>query len=105
MESLVNVRIDCEPARIQLPNAFTPDGDGINDTFGILTKAGKEYVVEMQIWNRWGQLVFSSRDGQARWDGSHKGRPAPADEYAYRIVVGCVDGAQEVYTGSLTLIR
>ena len=105
MESLVKVRIDCDPARIQLPNAFTPDGDGLNDTFGILTRAGKEYVVEMQIWNRWGQLVFSSRDGQARWDGSQNGRPAPADEYAYRIVVGCTDGAREVYTGSLTLIR
>ena len=105
LESTVHVRVDCDPARVQIPNAFTPDGDGINDSFGILTVAGREKVLNMQIWNRWGQLVFESTDPQARWQGGHSGKPAPSDVYAYRIVVGCADGAFRVYTGEISLLR
>ncbi|MBK7408650.1 MAG: gliding motility-associated C-terminal domain-containing protein [Saprospirales bacterium] len=105
LETMVHVRIDCDPGRVQIPTAFTPDGDGVNDTFGILTVAGREKVLEMQVWNRWGQTVFESTDPQARWQGDHRGKPAPSDVYAYRIVVGCADGFLEVYTGEVTLLR
>lgn len=105
LSSAIQVRIDCDPGRIQIPDAFTPDGDGVNDTFGILTKAGKEVVGEMKIWNRWGQLVFSSANPQARWDGNFGNEPAQSDAYAYLIEVRCPDGLARVYSGSVTLIR
>lgn len=105
LSGTVQVRVDCDPGRVQIPNVFTPDGDGVNDSFGILTVAGKETVSEMQVWNRWGQLVFESRNPQARWDGTFRKQPSPSDEYVYRIVVICPDGLSKVYTGSVTLIR
>ena len=77
----------------------------MNDTFGILTAAGKEKVSEMQVWNRWGQLVFQSQNAQARWDGAFKNAPAASDVYVYRIRVGCADGAENIYSGELSLIR
>jgi gliding motility-associated-like protein len=101
LQSQVEVRIDCDPQRIQIPSAFTPDGDGINDTFGVLTRAGRELVLEMQVWNRWGQSVFHSREAQARWDGGG----APSDVYVYRIAVGCPDGSQAIYTGEISLLK
>ena len=105
LESTVNVRIDCDPERVQIPNAFTPDGDGRNDTFGILTVAENESVWEMQVWNRWGQRVYRSTDSKARWNGTINGKPAPSDVYAYRIVVGCPDGYSKVYIGEISLLR
>ncbi|MFZ2897271.1 MAG: gliding motility-associated C-terminal domain-containing protein [Saprospiraceae bacterium] len=105
LSSTVQVRVDCDPGRVQIPNVFTPDGDGVNESFGILTVAGKETVSEMQVWNRWGQLVFESRNPQARWDGRFRDQPSPSDEYVYRIVVVCPDGLSKVYAGSVTLIR
>jgi len=106
LSSHIRVRTDCDPERVQIPNAFTPDGDGVNDSFGMLTEAGKEKVLEMQVWNRWGQMVFHSRDAQARWDGRFRGEPVPSDVYAYRIRVVCPnDGGEEEYVGEVSLIR
>lgn len=105
LESAITVRVDCDPGRVQIPTAFTPDGDGLNDSFGVLTVAGREKVLEMQVWNRWGQMVFESTDPQARWKGDHSGKPAPSDVYAYRVMVGCADGAFMVYTGEVSLLR
>lgn len=105
LNGTVRVRTDCDPGRVQIPNIFTPDGDGVNDSFGILTKAGKEAVSEMQVWNRWGQLVFQSKAPQARWDGTYRGQPSASDVYAYRIVVSCPDGVMKVYAGSVALVR
>ncbi len=102
LSSNITVRVDCDPGRVQIPNAFTPDGDGVNDTFGVLTAAGKEKVSEMQVWNRWGQLVFQSQDAQARWDGTFHKEVAPSDVYVYRMRVVCPnDGTEEVYVGRI----
>ena len=69
--------------QFQMPDAFTPNGDGKNDLFG---PALHSYVAikEFHIYNRWGQLVHNSTD---LWDGNFKGEPQPAATYVYYIVV------------------
>jgi gliding motility-associated-like protein len=92
------------PAHIYFPNAFTPDGDGVNDTFGPVGHGISEF--EMQIFDRWGQEVFRTTDLEIRWDGTVNGSGAPkTDVYVYKYrAVGHYFPATEGY-GHVTLIR
>lgn len=54
-----------------IPNAFTPDGDGINDVFGVIGPVTDTYA--LQIFNRWGQMVYQSTNIEDRWTGNHLG--------------------------------
>jgi gliding motility-associated-like protein len=86
-----------------IPNSFTPNGDGINDSFGIEGEATGGY--SLRIFNRWGQEVFSSPNGYQRWDGKFgDGKPAPAGIYTY-VAVLANDPARKPVTGSVSLIR
>lgn len=93
----------CDEPYVFVPNAFTPDGDNVND---ILYVRGP-YVYEMifRIYNRWGELVFESTDQSIGWDGTFKGRPCDPDVYDYYLDVYCVDGQQSIIKGNVTLIR
>ena len=62
------VNLPCDPESVIIPNAFTPDGDGLNDTFNALTEEGIEEVLAIKIFNRWGNPVYSSDTGEP-WDG------------------------------------
>ena len=86
---------------IQIPNAFTPNGDQYNDTFG---PASAPDGYTMRIWNRWGQMVFeyAGNGGPSTWDGTFKGQPAPSDVYVYQIVW---EACQKNESGDLTLLR
>jgi gliding motility-associated-like protein len=53
-----------------VPNSFSPNGDGVNDKFFAI--ANQVEFIEMQIFNRWGQLVFQSNDINSKWDGRFK---------------------------------
>jgi len=68
---------------IYIPNSFTPNGDGLNDTFGAYGEAISDY--NMQIFNRWGQLVFESNNYKLQWDGKHNGKAVPQGSYVYRL--------------------
>lgn len=73
----------CEPC-IAIPNAFTPNGDGANDTFGpIIQCPAREYG--LRIYNRWGRMVFETSNPSESWDGSMDGEPQPADTYFYTL--------------------
>lgn len=87
-----------------LPNAFTPNGDGVNDVFK-LVNYGYEEVVDFSIYNRWGQRVFITYDGTQGWDGSLKGRPADAGNYFYNIRLVRPDGIHVDFKGSFLLVR
>jgi len=67
-----------------VPNAFTPNGDGHNDCFGV-THWGDVQLEEMQIYDRWGQIVFDTRNPSDCWDGTCKGKPQPTGAYPYVI--------------------
>jgi gliding motility-associated-like protein len=102
-ELWVEVEVYCELEEIQLPNAFTPNNDGLNDTFGPVTPEGLEYRYELQIFDRWGQQIFRAEDQP--WDGTHQGFSAPMENYVYSIRLRCANGAEETRRGSLLLIR
>ncbi len=67
-----------------VPNAFTPNGDGHNDCFGV-TRWGDVQLEEMAVYDRWGARVFSSRNPSDCWDGTFKGKLQPAGAYVYVI--------------------
>ena len=68
----------------KVPNAFTPNGDGKNDCFGLQRWGGID-LKEFSIYNRWGQLIFSSKNPSACWDGTFKGVPQDTGGFIYII--------------------
>ncbi len=66
-----------------LPNAFSPNDDGLNDYFKPICAGLNNYIFE--IYNRWGELVYSDSPDSKGWDGTFRGRPAEAGAYAYRL--------------------
>ena len=86
-----------------VPDAFTPNGDGINDEF--LAKGIYVDQFRMTIYNRWGEVVYSTTNRANGWDGATNGQMAPAGQYMYRIEVIDLAGLKTVRTGALLLIR
>lgn len=92
---------------MDIPNAFTPNGDGINDYFfprQLLTKGLTDF--RMNIYNRWGQLIFetTSLDGSG-WDGKMNGVDQPSGVYVFMIDASFRDGQKEHHNGNITLLR
>lgn len=86
-----------------IPNSFTPDGDGINDQFGIIGNSMSGY--QMLIYNRWGQPIFESKGPFDTWDGNGPdGSLAPVGVYVYRAKIFNAPGKQ-IYNGTVTLLR
>lgn len=86
-----------------VPNAFTPNADGNNDTF---YASGIEIEkFSMDIFNRGGELIFSSKDITKGWDGTYKGKQVPTNVYVYKIMVVHKNSKQKTYTGHVTLMR
>lgn len=95
---------------IQIPNVFTPNGDGVNDFFtpinaGVGTDLGLTEIQTFLVYNRWGQTVYNNENPDQGWDGMYNGNPAPSDVYAYRIVLISPDGTEDVRVGEVTLLR
>lgn len=92
------------PAHIYFPNAFTPDGDGVNETFGPVGHSIDEF--HMVVFNRWGELLYSTEDLLKPWDGKvNGGKVANTGVYVYKYrAAGHYFPATEGY-GSVTLIR
>ncbi len=100
----VTVANDCY---VNIPNIFTPNGDGVNDYFlprDMLSKGLTEF--HMAIFNRWGNLVFETRSIDGRgWDGRYNGEPQPEGVFVYDIDATFKDGQKEHHQGNLTLMR
>ncbi len=91
---------------VVFPTGFTPNGDGQNDVFSPLgIRNVKKMTIE--IWNRWGQQVFSSSDVNKGWDGNYQGTQAQTGVYAYLIkyTTTDADAGEKVLKGNVTLIR
>jgi trimeric autotransporter adhesin len=86
-----------------LPNAFTPNGDGLNDVFRPVS-LGKHVVHSFRVLNRWGQSVYESDQQQFGWDGNFNGVPQDADTYFYFITFDC-NGKTTIQKGDVTLVR
>lgn len=90
---------------VAFPNAFTPNGDDINSTFKMVVLEGVATVEQMEIYNRWGQKVFDSREPAAEWDGRVDGKEAPSDVYVWTVRWRRGDGALRIDAGEITLLR
>lgn len=102
---------------IKIPNAFTPDPngpsggginpfaglDGLNDVFYAKVAGTTEY--ELNIFNKWGELLFVSNNVRIGWDGYYKGELCQQDAYAWKIVAKFADGTTVVKAGDLLLLR
>ncbi|MDT8393839.1 MAG: gliding motility-associated C-terminal domain-containing protein [Bacteroidales bacterium] len=89
---------------IQVPNAFTPDNDGLNDEFRVINPPDNLTSFNMYIFNRWGQLVFESGEISPGWDGTYQNQPAPAGTYVYRIKYA-IHGVDFDASGVVLLVR
>jgi gliding motility-associated-like protein len=90
------------PMALYIPNTFTPNGDGMNDSFGVAGEAIQEFNI--QVYNRWGQKVFESADANGRWDGSYQGQKAPEGSYVYKLSAKGIDGKRITREGQVNLI-
>lgn len=96
----------CDPMRIRMPNAFTPDGDGHNDVFKPAPYEGVETIAYLAIYNRWGQKIYEAFGASAAWDGTADGQPAPSDVYVWLIEITCAgNGERRLRRGDVTLLR
>lgn len=89
---------------IYVANAFSPNGDGVNDMFSIDHNQGLE-LITFAIYNRWGELVFITDDISIGWNGNLKNNPQPIGIYVYIIHGNDLDGQPVTTTGNLTLLR
>lgn len=87
-----------------VPNAFTPNGDGLNDVFQAIAP-GIQVTDYFRIFNRWGKLLFETRDARKGWDGTYSGVPQPSAVYVW--IIKGVDVKQNMVElkGTVTLIR
>ncbi|MDD2636564.1 MAG: gliding motility-associated C-terminal domain-containing protein [Bacteroidales bacterium] len=95
--SLTDNPIDC----IKIPNAFTPNGDGINDTW-VIDGLDKFPQSVIQVFNRWGQQIYYSTPESKEWDAQFNGKLVPAGTYVF--FLNLFNGA-DPYTGTVTVIH
>lgn len=86
-----------------VPNAFTPNQDGRNEQFIPVLRGQKFFG--LQIYDRWGQEIFSCTDLTNGWDGTYKGRDCPEGVYTWKLSIAAKSGTQKILTGAVTLYR
>jgi len=100
--------IAVEPgAGLFVPNAFSPDGDGINDRFFPVLQGIDRRYHRFLVFDRWGQSLFDTADPEAQWDGRFpNGDPVPGGVYVWKITgKDAFSGERLDRSGSVTLVR
>ena len=88
---------------LNIPNAFTPDGDGNNDAWKPIL--GTDYSVRLvRVFSRWGEEVYTSADTNFGWDGTHNGENSPSDVYAFLLELN-YKGTVVTRKGDIVLLR
>ncbi|MCF8276828.1 MAG: PKD domain-containing protein [Flavobacteriales bacterium] len=112
--SLTVINGDCEDTKygqvkvepiytFYIPSAFTPDDDGLNETFFGTGESVKTY--NMKISDRWGEMIFESNEPDFHWDGTYKGKQVEQGNYVYEFNLLDLFGNQHRYLGVVTLMR
>ncbi len=102
----INV-IDCTICNIYVPNVFSPNADGLNDTFGPFSNCDFG-TYNLKIFNRWGALVFQSLNAQDTWDGSFKGEYFQPDVFLYDFEFSFINGqdlSKKRISGDITILK
>lgn len=99
------VRIENEVI-LYAPNTFTPDSDGFNDAWSIHISGIDKYSFELELFNRWGELIFESRDPEGAWDGTYGGVKVPSGTYLWKIVAHDYDNDNKYeFNGFVNVLR
>ena len=99
-----------EPARLYIPNSFSPNRDGINDRFRIYTNYQGVSIVRFEVYDRWGDQVFSynglgSGLSQTSWDGTFNDKELNTGLYLYLIEIQTTNGRRKQYSGEINLLK
>lgn len=90
---------------LHIPNTFTPNGDGLNDTFSAITATGwglSSY--SMLIYNKYGQLLYETDDIDSPWDGTYEDKVVKSDSYVYKIFATGTAGGVVDISGTVTVL-
>jgi len=104
LTSLSNIAEAIPKPTLYIPSAFTPNGDGINDKFGVKAQGIKYF--KMEIYNRWGELIFESENLDQLWDGTYEGKAITStDVFVYQVkAIGKNNEPLPDERGTVTLI-
>lgn len=98
----IHLRVDYS---VHIPTAFSPNYDGANDLFQAYFTDGVERAYELQVRDRWGNIVYHKKGEQIGWDGRFRGEEADTGVYTYALVFSLVNGKEVVETGDVCLVR
>jgi gliding motility-associated-like protein len=99
---LDSTQVDCDD--VFIPNAFTPNGDQLNDAFGISNKFFLGEFIGLEIYDRWGTQLFKGFTPNEKWDGTYLGEDAIPDTYLYKMYYKC-NGVDQVRAGSFVSLK
>lgn len=93
-----------------IPNAFSPNGDGVNDMFTVFADGSVQRIVYLRVFDRWGNMLYELKDfvpgtTEKGWDGRFKGKMLPEGAYVYVLEVERIDGVIEKLQGEVLLVR
>jgi gliding motility-associated-like protein len=94
--------LDC--GGIFLPKAFTPNGDDLNDVYGISNPQAIQQLVAFEIFDRWGTRVFATTDAFETWDGTYRGETLNGGVYLYKVQYRC-EGEDLTLSGTITMLK
>lgn len=95
---------------IYIPNAFSPDDDGINDFFTLYGNPAAKEIKVLQVFDRWGTLLFERKnfpldDPILGWNGKFRGKPLPPDVFTYYAIVHFIDDEDILYKGDISIVK
>jgi gliding motility-associated-like protein len=100
MLTSIEIRV---PESIYVPNAFSPNGDSQNDVFSITARNITE--LRISIFDKWGEIVYSSHEKDFVWDGTYFGHRASEGAYVYKIAAKGFYGKEFNRTGTISVVR
>ena len=102
----VNVIVLEDCGELYIPTAFSPDGDENNDLYQIRINASCVQSMQMQIYDRWGELIIEMNDINETWDGTYKSEPLNNASFAYVLKITLSNNPEEqIFKGNITLIK
>jgi gliding motility-associated-like protein len=90
---------------VDLPTAFSPNGDGLNDVFHIVRWLNIERIKEFAVYNRWGNKVFSTTNILDGWNGYYLDMEQPVGTYVWMVIANTRDNQEVLHKGNVTLVR
>ena len=93
----------CNEEGIFIPNAFSPNGDGLNDV--LMVRSNCLTSIDFTVYDRWGEQVFHTTNPDEGWNGSYKSRKLPPDSFAYCLIAVCATGETYETRGNVSLLR